>query len=82
MRAVADAKDIHERALTTGLYDVVNPEALERLFEDKGNGIPRRGGRVIFTMEGCEVVVHSEGRVVVTPLASEENPDSSAQSAE
>lgn len=82
VRAVADAKGIDERELTTGLYDVINPEALERLFEDKGNGMPRRGGRVVFMMEGCEVTVHSYGKVVVTPQATEGNSESTAQSTE
>lgn len=49
------------------LYNVVNPDALSQLFESLADGRPRCDGRIVFTMEDCEVVVHASGKVVATP---------------
>ena len=45
------------------LYDVLNPEALDALFEPREGGIPRGSGQVEFTYCGYEVVVESDGSV-------------------
>lgn len=49
------------------LYNVIDPDALDQLFQTPVNEFPRSDGRVVFTMEGCEVTVHASGEVVVTP---------------
>lgn len=61
--AVADARDVDPLDLPP-LYNVIDPDALNQLFDQGiGGGGP---GRVIFTMAGCEVVVHSDTEVEVT----------------
>lgn len=75
--AVAAACDIDPLELPP-LYDVIDPDALDRLFEHgalaEGNSI----GRVTFTMAGCEVVVHSDGAVDAT-APGDRSPTSSAK---
>lgn len=63
--AVADAKDVDPLQLSP-LYEAVDPDALERLFQAPPTGGDRAVGRVVFTIDGCEVVVHSDGDVDVT----------------
>lgn len=64
--AIADAKGVKATELDTRLYDIIDPDALERLFQNKSNGTQRHGGRVSFTMADCEVVVESSNEVTVT----------------
>ena len=51
----------------TRLYDVIDPEALDRL-ENRADRGPREPGElhVTFTYEGCRVALSSTGRVSVT----------------
>ena len=67
VEAVADERGVDETALEP-LYEVVEPDALERLFAPRPDGSPRTTGRVIFEMAGCEVTVRSDGKVRATPL--------------
>lgn len=64
--AVADERGVDPLELPP-LYDAIDPDGLEKLFpyELDGSGT---AGRVAFTLAGCEVVVHSTGEVVVTPI--------------
>ena len=66
--ALADAKGVAVRDIDTPLYDVVDTDALERIFEPSERGRMRVGGRVIFSVDGYEIVVHGTGRVAVTPI--------------
>lgn len=50
------------------LYDVINPEALDSLFEPRENGRQRPTGRVEFPFCGYQVVVTSDGDVQVSDL--------------
>jgi hypothetical protein len=61
VEAVADARDIDVLELTP-LYDVVDPDALNQLFDydTASNPVP---ASVHFSMEGCDVVVHRDGSV-------------------
>lgn len=49
------------------LYAAIDPEALDSIFRttDDASGT---GGRVTFTHQGCEVTIHSEGRLSARPL--------------
>ncbi|WP_157971710.1 HalOD1 output domain-containing protein [Halorussus litoreus] len=47
------------------LYDVVNPDALDRLFADRHDGTSRPVGRISFELRGCRVEVRSDHEVVV-----------------
>ena len=67
VETVADA--LGADAMELGpLYDVIDPDALDLLFEP-----PRRstGGRVTFTFEGCTVTVDADGRVAASPGAND-----------
>ncbi|WP_408958738.1 HalOD1 output domain-containing protein [Natrinema sp. 74] len=48
------------------LYEVINPEALDSLFEPRENGRKRPTGRVEFPFCGYQVVVTSDGDVTVS----------------
>ncbi len=49
------------------LYDVVDTEALDTVFEPSG-GRAGPSGRVSFRFNGCDVTVHADGRTVVSPV--------------
>lgn len=66
--AIANAKGVDPRYLPERLNDVIDPDALERIFENTITGPGRTVGRVYFEMSGCEVEVHATGRVRVTDL--------------
>ncbi|PCR89795.1 HalOD1 output domain-containing protein [Natrinema ejinorense] len=48
------------------LYESINPEALDSLFETRANGHQRPTGRVEFPFCGYDVVVTSDGEVDVS----------------
>lgn len=70
--AVAEAKGVDPVELTERLYDCVDPDALDRLFDTGGRDA---AGTVVFSMAGCKVRVESDRAVVVAqsgdPTASE-----------
>ncbi|MFC7081047.1 HalOD1 output domain-containing protein [Halorussus caseinilyticus] len=63
--AVADAADLDPAEIGTPLYDQIDPDALDNLFSDKHNGMPRGSGHVVFHLLDYEVTVYSDGYVVV-----------------
>lgn len=67
VRAVAQATGTDVLELDP-LYYVVDPDALNRLFDADGTSQPSPM-ELTFTMAGCEVVVRGDGEVVVTPPA-------------
>lgn len=79
--AVADANGVDPLDLDTPLYEVIDPDALDALFQPQATGLPRTGtAQVTFSMAGCEVVVNSTGQVTVTPIeAADEQGYSDAQ---
>ncbi len=58
VRAVAGAEGVDPVDLDVRLYDVLDPDALDRLF--RGDSTV---GRVEFTYTGYEVAVHADGRL-------------------
>ncbi|QLK25269.1 hypothetical protein HYG81_14380 [Natrinema zhouii] len=50
------------------LYNAINPEALDSLFETRENGKQRTTGRVEFPFCGYQVTVTSDGEVEVADL--------------
>lgn len=58
IHAVADVEDVGPTDLDP-LYETIDPEALDTLFK------PDVGGRIEFTYEGHDVVVHADGDAVV-----------------
>lgn len=61
--AVAEAKDIDPLHLEPRLNDIIDPDALVRLFGDRPDGTSRRGGRVSFEMAGCRVTIRQDRSV-------------------
>lgn len=69
--AVAEAKGVDPMDLNHRLNDVVDPDALERIFQKPAQGQPRTIGEVNFTLADCEVTVAATGQVTVSaPLDS------------
>ena len=65
INAVADAADVDPAEIGTPLYDEIDPDALDNLFSDRHNGMPRGSGHVVFSLLDYEVTVYSDGYVVV-----------------
>jgi hypothetical protein len=68
-QAVAEANAVETRELEAELNEVVDPDALNRLFSDRPNGAPRDGGTVSFEIADCRVTVDPDRTVVVEPTA-------------
>ncbi|MFB6302497.1 MAG: HalOD1 output domain-containing protein [Haloferacaceae archaeon] len=62
VQAVADAKGVDPGALTPPLGHVINPDALDRLFDARNPTT----GHVTFQYSGYEVTVRSDGQIRVT----------------
>jgi hypothetical protein len=76
---VADAKDVDPMDIDEPLYETIDPDALERLFEGASAGQSKQ--RIEFTLAGCDVTVYGDRRVVVQPPADTETaPTASAVS--
>lgn len=60
VEAVAEAKDVDPVEVTPPLNDVVDPEALDRLFESSAGN-----KQFVFSYDGHEVAVGAEGEVLV-----------------
>jgi hypothetical protein len=63
LRAVADSKGTDPTRLDVQLYDVIEPDALDRLFDSRGGAT---GRRVSFTVGDRRVVVDESRTVYVT----------------
>ena len=62
--AVAEATDVDPIDLDPRISDVIDPDALDRLFETGQSEM-----RLKFAMAGCQVIVHADYVVVVSPDA-------------
>lgn len=67
--ALSEALDCDPNDLPVELNDAVDPDALERVFEERGDR-QRGPGRLVFEIAGCEVTVTSTGHVTVVPAPS------------
>lgn len=65
VEAVARERDVDPLDLPP-LYDVIDPDALDQLFDDTLSTGRTGPGRVVFTLDGCEVSVHSDGTIDVS----------------
>lgn len=65
---VAAAKDVPPEELEQTLYDIIDPDALERLFGDRHVDTGRQLSRVEFTFAGCRVTVRGRHEVSVSTL--------------
>jgi hypothetical protein len=69
IRAVADVVE-DDPARLTPLYDIIDPDALDRLFRPTPSVTRNVESSVCFTMAGCKVVV-SDNRTVTATLLSQ-----------
>lgn len=65
--AVSEATGVPITEMDVELNDILDPDALDGLFADRFDGTPRDGGILLFSMMSCEIRIHGDGRVVVTP---------------
>jgi len=63
VEAVAEAEGVEPVELQSTLYEVVDPDALDRLFTDRER--EEFAGRVVFELGAHEVTVQSNGDVLV-----------------
>lgn len=57
-----------EAAVHRSLYEVIDPDAIDRLFRPRENGLPRANGSVRFPLDGHEIRVEAIGLVEVYSL--------------
>jgi hypothetical protein len=69
IRAVADVTEVDPVRIAP-LYDIIDPDALDRLFQPTPSVTRNVDSRVCFTMAGCEVTV-SDNRTVTATLLSQ-----------
>lgn len=48
------------------LYDRIDPDSLETIFEPANGSTDRNGGRVSFRFDAYSITVHASGTIVVT----------------
>ena len=65
IEAVAEREGVAPTELARPLSDVIDPEALDTLFEPQPDGRPRGEGRVEFEYYGYMVVVDTGGSVTL-----------------
>ncbi|WP_436910138.1 HalOD1 output domain-containing protein [Halosimplex marinum] len=63
VEAVAEAKGVEPVEMSETLYGTVDPDALDRLFTERGD--EEFAGRVVFELGAHEVTVQSNGDVLV-----------------
>jgi hypothetical protein len=63
---VAATIDVPPDEFDRTLNEVVDPDALEKLFAERGGGPDGIRGSVMFEFAGCEVLVQSSGDVTVS----------------
>lgn len=64
VETVAEAKGVNPLELTTPLYEVIDPDALDHLFATASTD-GRMDGKITFDYSGYEVTVWGSGYVVV-----------------
>jgi hypothetical protein len=69
LQRVADAEGTEPSELDEPLYEVIDPDALERLFDSSEDGPSRDSGELRFPYHGYEVTVRANGDVSVRDLA-------------
>ncbi|PSP57463.1 hypothetical protein BRC82_00495 [Halobacteriales archaeon QS_1_67_19] len=65
--AVAAARGVDATELPP-LYEAIDPDALNRLFQPAAAEDRRGPGRIVFEVADCDVEVQSGGAITVTPM--------------
>ncbi|APX98460.1 HalOD1 output domain-containing protein [Natronorubrum daqingense] len=63
--AVADATDTDPCELEP-IFNAINPESLDSLFEPTNGGASRANGTIAFEYAGCDVTVSADGAIDVS----------------
>jgi len=63
IQALAEARSVGIDEIEQPLYDVVDPDALDRLFTERSRADVV--GRVVFEIDAYEVTVHSDNDILV-----------------
>lgn len=63
LAAIAEREGVDLLDFDSRLYDVIDPDALDRLFRSSG-----MNGQIKFTYLGYEVAVFSDGRIALNSL--------------
>lgn len=63
--AVAEVTDCDLLGGDCVLYDVIDPDALDRLFADRDGESRLVTGKVVFSLQGCRIEVRADGELVV-----------------
>ncbi len=73
INAIADHEGVSPDEMRPQLYDVVDPDALDSLFQPQVDGSFRGDGRAVFTYRGYRITYESDGWIHI-------NDDQSADS--
>src|SRR6056297_2902379 len=65
--AISDVTGINVTDTGFTLNDYVDPDAMDKLFRPKPDGTPRTNGSLNLTILGCQVAIHSNGQIVISP---------------
>ena len=74
-KAIDMCSEAHPRDTGT-LYEVVDPDALDKIFAQIDKNSPRSSGQVSFIFRGCRVTVSQDEYLTITPLTMDEIPQS------
>jgi len=67
VRAVSAIEGLEPRSLRP-LSDVLDPDALDALFEARSDGRPRIGGQILFVYSNCVVTIDNGEYLTLDPL--------------
>lgn len=65
VEALTEATDLPADQLQGRLYELLDPDALDDLFQPKHDGTPRYGGALSFSVAGHDVTVAADGTITV-----------------
>ncbi|WP_135823430.1 HalOD1 output domain-containing protein [Halorussus ruber] len=68
LETLESASDCPATEMSVRLYDAIDPDALNDLFEPTRSGSMRDDGRVSFSIDKFAVDVHANGHVFVRPM--------------
>ena len=67
IEAVAAVTDTPPTEIDPRLYDILDPDALDRLFQPtKNRSRRRRSGQVTIPIDDCTVTVHADGNIEIS----------------
>lgn len=77
--AIAGTTGRDPASIEPPLYDFIDPDALDSLFDSRGHAELRTEGLVVFTMASCRVTVRSTGVVTARHLDDQGIPSTNSQ---